>query len=841
MVIRITTAQRFSVALRGVFSSLNRVQDIQQQIVTGKRIINPSDDPAGISKVLNLRGLLSDSNQFMRNIDTSRAFINVTDQSISSIRGLVLEARTLMVGQAGAPADASTRRATAISIARIREGIIQLANTEVAGRFIYSGTKVSTLAFAADGTYQGNNGSINVNVAVRNSITMNISATSFLTTDLDPDLFQTSALVKSTAPITDQFVIDATNQDLVVQEFPSAVKSTITLTAGTYTGDALAAEVETQIEAAGGTVLDYTVTYDEDTDKFTIAVPEGGGAEVKIFSAGGDAASTAAALLGFPNDSLQAASAVSNSPTAFNVIAGTNNTFSISVDGGTSTSITVPAGVYTGESLATELQLQINNNVKEVTASNNKIRILEDGGARAETFTLTTGTKSGTALASELQTLLNASTTLTGSTASGGTGYDVTYNATADKFTLTRGTPAVTVGVDVSEGALAGLMGFTKDPPFSTLAISDTNLTGAKVDYSTSFKDLFTISSPTLGTTSAIALTAGGTDILPTLKLNAAAQVSSQSTLLADLNRGRGVVSGSILVTNRAGASFTVDLTTAQNINDVINSINSIVTGVTASVGADGKRLVLEDTNTPIISNLIVKEVGTTTTALDLGIRGSVPGDIVGLDLDPNVSSATAVSALRDGLGISLGKISLGNIGVVDLALGSGVSVGDLLSAINTASTLPVNAIITSDGTHLEVFSTDPSLSVLATDQTGETAKQLGFQGGGNNVLGLLKTMEEAMKRNDEKTIQDSLDAFTAALDRISIQQIEVGEISKQFDRFELQHEEIEVSFTELLSKIEDVDMIRALTDFSIFQNSLQAALASTAQILQVQLLDFLN
>ena len=86
-----------------------------------------------------------------------------------------------------------------------------------------------------------------------------------------------------------------------------------------------------------------------------------------------------------------------------------------------------------------------------------------------------------------------------------------------------------------------------------------------------------------------------------------------------------------------------------------------------------------------------------------------------------------------------------------------------------------------------------------------------------------------------------TLDAFTEALERIGLARVKVGQVTQQFDRFKAQQEEIEVSFTEVLSKVEDTDIVEAMTRFSIFQNSLQAALASTAQILQVQLLDFLR
>ncbi|MEE9256975.1 MAG: flagellar hook-associated protein 3, partial [bacterium] len=103
MVTRVTTSMRFSVALQSILRSTSRLQDIQEKIVTGKRILRPSDDPAGMSKALNLRQVLDSSVQFKRNIDNSRAVLNITDATLGNIRGLGQDARTLAVGSIGAP------------------------------------------------------------------------------------------------------------------------------------------------------------------------------------------------------------------------------------------------------------------------------------------------------------------------------------------------------------------------------------------------------------------------------------------------------------------------------------------------------------------------------------------------------------------------------------------------------------------------------------------------------------------------------------------------------------------------------------------------------------------
>ncbi len=837
MVTRVTTAQRFSFALRAIQRTQYRIQQVQEQIATGKRIQRPSDDPSSFAKVLNIRRLIGDSNQFRRNIDTSQALINITDITMQRIRDMVLQARIIGVSQAGAPSDSATRAASAIQVARLRESIIEFANTQVGQRYIFSGTRIFSKAYSTGGDYQGDQGKLDINVAINNSDPINVVGSDFLTSDLDPNLYITSGLAKSSTAVLDEFVVDGTNNVVVFKEQPSGTSVQVTVANNTYTGAALATELQAKMNASGldGT---YAVAYDAAADSFSVTLTAGTPTGFQVLSVGTDAASTGAAVFGFAADSTVNTISTSDTKVAFNVITGVNDTFSIKVDGGTDTTITVAAGQYTSDELATQMELKINNNVKEVTTANRTIKIFEDGGVRSETFTLTAGTKSGAVLRGELETALNASTILSGSTAAGGAGYVVTYNVAADKFTIATAAPAVSVGVEVGNNDLAALMGFTAKSPFGASIQSDTNITGAKVDYTTSFKDRFTITSATSGKNSSIALTVGGNDILATLNLDAPTVIASKSTLLSDLNAGKGVESGSISVTDRSGAVFTVDLSTASTLSDVFDKIEAAVTGVKVSISSDGKRIVLTDTNSPQISNLIVKEVGTSTTAAGLGLLANVPGNITGQDIDPRLSSGTPITSLRRGAGVSLGTVNMGGSDI-DLNIGSKITINDLITAIN--SDPKGKAAVSSDGKHLELISADSGVSVLLTDVgNGTSVRDLGFQGG-SNVLGLLATLEEALLRNDAPTIGRTLDEFTAALDRIGVQQVTIGETSRQFERITIQQEEIILSFGAILTKEEDTDLTQAITEFSILQTSLEAAFASTAQILQISLLQFLN
>lgn len=214
-------------------------------------------------------------------------------------------------------------------------------------------------------------------------------------------------------------------------------------------------------------------------------------------------------------------------------------------------------------------------------------------------------------------------------------------------------------------------------------------------------------------------------------------------TNLSTLNGGAGIVRGRIAVTNRAGATTTVDLSRVQTVSEVLSAFNTNSTaGVRASVS--GGRLVLTDL-TNGTGPLSVASATGTTTAESLGIAGtSSTSTLTGEDLY-KIGDATSIRSLRDGLGIRLnnsaGSASLDfritarngttfniDIGktfdIANVQTGTEVStVGQLRQRISEQTSGAITVNISSDGRRLEfVDTTTGSGSLSVTDVSGAAA-----------------------------------------------------------------------------------------------------------------------
>lgn len=212
------------------------------------------------------------------------------------------------------------------------------------------------------------------------------------------------------------------------------------------------------------------------------------------------------------------------------------------------------------------------------------------------------------------------------------------------------------------------------------------------------------------------------------------------TVLLGDLNGGSGIATpGKIQLTDRSGATATVDLTSAATLSDVITAINGAGLGLTASVNSAGDGLQITDTTGKTTSNLIVSDVGGGTTAANLNIvTNSATNSVNSGDLNQRyISENTALSQLNSGAGIQRGVFQItdssGKQATVDLTSTKINTLGDVIQAINTTG-LGVHASINTTGDGLLLTDTAGGSGTLqVADQGGTAAEGLKIAGQATN------------------------------------------------------------------------------------------------------------
>lgn len=225
--------------------------------------------------------------------------------------------------------------------------------------------------------------------------------------------FNVAGYTESTQEITDNFVIDNLDNNVICTDFqggtvtavcngPNDVRVDLITHGGAienrhYTGKELAAIIATALAAADGDIDDsYTVIYSESADTFSIRADGGNTLNPYIGWSTYTGADNANKMLGYTADdpAIRNSVATSDVAVAFYVDADINNRFFISVDQKTAVPVTIGEGTYTANTLVTEMDTRIDAaSTKFVTVSyaNDKFRITSNDRGAQSSIVITEG------------------------------------------------------------------------------------------------------------------------------------------------------------------------------------------------------------------------------------------------------------------------------------------------------------------------------------------------------------------------------------------------------------------------------------------------------------------
>jgi flagellar hook-associated protein 3 FlgL len=136
---------------RSVTGNLNRLraglQELNQQVASGKRLVRPSDDPVGAVSAQEVRAKLAAMDQLKRNADSWQGWLRSTENAITSAQSIVSRAREVAVQMSNATNSASQRTMAAEEVNNLLEEMINLGNTQFQGRYVFAGYRDDSDAF----------------------------------------------------------------------------------------------------------------------------------------------------------------------------------------------------------------------------------------------------------------------------------------------------------------------------------------------------------------------------------------------------------------------------------------------------------------------------------------------------------------------------------------------------------------------------------------------------------------------------------------------------------------------------------------------------------------------
>ncbi|TLM79969.1 flagellar hook-associated protein FlgL [Microbulbifer harenosus] len=136
-------------------SSLNRQQGslmhVSQQIASGRRVVNPSDDPQAASQAVQVSQSLAINSQYAEARVSARNALAQEESILNSVSSAISSARTLIIQASNDPLSDADRASVASELRGIYETVIGQANaTDGNGRYLFGGYKDGSEPFVRD-------------------------------------------------------------------------------------------------------------------------------------------------------------------------------------------------------------------------------------------------------------------------------------------------------------------------------------------------------------------------------------------------------------------------------------------------------------------------------------------------------------------------------------------------------------------------------------------------------------------------------------------------------------------------------------------------------------------
>ena len=151
---RVTEVTKRDHVVDNMQKSSGKLQDIQIQMASGRRLNKTSDDPIGAARSQDIVTTISSQKQLLQNIDDNIAWLQRSELEIGHINEVLGQIRTLAISQAGSDSNEESRQMVAREFSIARKILFDSGNAREGKLYLFSGIKSLSPALKKNGIFQ---------------------------------------------------------------------------------------------------------------------------------------------------------------------------------------------------------------------------------------------------------------------------------------------------------------------------------------------------------------------------------------------------------------------------------------------------------------------------------------------------------------------------------------------------------------------------------------------------------------------------------------------------------------------------------------------------------------
>lgn len=174
-----------------------KLQTLQTQAATGKRLNRPSDDPTAISPVLSARTQIQNADRYTETIQSGLDRINNMDGYLDDIENTLVRIKEISIAAVNGSLSSADRQTYADEVGQLRDSLLDDSNAQIDGKYIFAGYSERTKPFTVNSAYpgpgqapvlyNGDNGVQQLEISPNELIDINLSGNVLMKGDTDND------------------------------------------------------------------------------------------------------------------------------------------------------------------------------------------------------------------------------------------------------------------------------------------------------------------------------------------------------------------------------------------------------------------------------------------------------------------------------------------------------------------------------------------------------------------------------------------------------------------------------------------------------------------------------
>jgi flagellar hook-associated protein 3 FlgL len=123
------------------------LNDLNEQLSSGKLFQKPSDDPIRVSDSLNYKSILNRNTQYQRNLGQAENWLNSTESALKSGTEVIQRARELTIYASTDSLTSEDRKKIASEVKELRDELVDISQTKNGDDYIFSGQRINQKPF----------------------------------------------------------------------------------------------------------------------------------------------------------------------------------------------------------------------------------------------------------------------------------------------------------------------------------------------------------------------------------------------------------------------------------------------------------------------------------------------------------------------------------------------------------------------------------------------------------------------------------------------------------------------------------------------------------------------